>query len=493
MQKHPSLTHLFYKAPLGDPYKEDMEAGLAALGALVQLSVISRTTDQPSAPAEGDRYVNNGNWSVGTVGDVMLFIDGDWRAYTPTAGWWAFVQDAGTRHQYKSGAWSEFSTDPNITGKTQVVAAGVDEVLVADTSNAGALRKVTAQAIADLGGGGAEFWSEVLHTTAPNDTKYTLQWKATGESTDISVALTPKGNGALQAQVADATAAGGDVRGIKAVDWQSTRAFAVQVAGGSHSVVAGGRENRNDGAYASILGGQNNTVGGNHGAIGGGQDHNISSLASYAAIAGGRGNNAGRDYTFVGGGRDNEAQSVGSSVLGGEGNVAEFLSNYGAILGGRDARIRGIPGQAAYGGTMFAAPGDAQISTATARVETTDELATPLYIQGFDNLDFEIPDNTTWDAEIRIVAREAAGANHAIFNRRLVIKKDADAASTAIIGSVQTPDADIGSNAGAPPAGWSVAISADTTNGALLIEVTGTATETIRWMAKVDLVEVGHP
>lgn len=63
--------------------------------------------------------------------------------------------------------------------------------------------------------------------------------------------------------------------------------------------------------------------------------------------------------------------------------------------------------------------------------------------------------------------------------------------TTAIVGTVQgtgtpgTNDRDTGA------AAWSVAVTADNTNNLLQVSVTGEANKTIRWVAKVDLVEIG--
>lgn len=94
-------------------------------------------------------------------------------------------------------------------------------------------------------------------------------------------------------------------------------------------------------------------------------------------------------------------------------------------------------------------------------------------------------------ADIDIVARSTSGAENAYFKRRLLIQKGTTAASTALIGAVQTIGTDIGSTnmlAITTP----ITLSADTTNGALKLEVTGIAATNIRWVAKVSLVEVGY-
>jgi hypothetical protein len=99
---------------------------------------------------------------------------------------------------------------------------------------------------------------------------------------------------------------------------------------------------------------------------------------------------------------------------------------------------------------------------------------------------FILLNNQAVFADIRVVARSTSGTDHAAYMRRVLIKRDANAASTAIIGTVLSPTADIES-AGATA--WAVDVTADTTNGGMLITVTGAASTTINWTAEVAFVE----
>jgi len=103
---------LTYDWDIGESYKAGMDANLVQLGALVQLSAVSRTSNQPSNPAEGHRYIHNGDtsWSVGSTDDVLLYIDGGWVAYSPAKGWWAYVEDEQARYGY-DGGWQKASVD----------------------------------------------------------------------------------------------------------------------------------------------------------------------------------------------------------------------------------------------------------------------------------------------------------------------------------------------------------------------------------------------
>ncbi|MFC7692947.1 glycosyl hydrolase family 28-related protein [Paeniroseomonas aquatica] len=78
---------------------------------------------------------------------------------------------------------------------------------------------------------------------------------AEGADSSIGLALGPKGNGAIAAAVADGTATGGNARGSNAVDWQTNRATATQVASGTNAVLGGGQNNTAIGAQATVAGG----------------------------------------------------------------------------------------------------------------------------------------------------------------------------------------------------------------------------------------------
>jgi hypothetical protein len=126
---------------------------------------------------------------------------------------------------------------------------------------------------------------------------------AQGSDTNIDLALQPKGTGALQAQATTSTTAGGNARGANAVDWQTSRNAASQVASGSLVAIGGGFGNTASGIQGSIAGGTFGTITGTYNFIGGG----ISNTASnnYSLVVGGNANSALGIYNFIGGGFTN--------------------------------------------------------------------------------------------------------------------------------------------------------------------------------------------
>jgi hypothetical protein len=116
------------------------------------------------------------------------------------------------------------------------------------------------------------------------------------------------------------------------------------------------------------------------------------------------------------------------------------------------------------------------------RNQLTTTNATPTAITFTDGL--VLPNDTTWMFEIDVVARRTdADGESAAYRLLGCIDRNANAASTALVGSVgKTVIAE-------DNAAWDVAATADTTNGAITVTVTGEASKTILWTARVRLVE----
>jgi len=123
--------------------------------------------------------------------------------------------------------------------------------------------------------------------------------------------LQPQGTGALQAQLTDSTATGGNARGGNAIDFQTSRNNAVQVASGAFSVLLGGTANSSGGFGAASVGGNSNGNSGTYTFLGAGQNNSSSGFIS--GLVGGFGNSANGYYNFIGAGFTNSGTS-GSAV-----------------------------------------------------------------------------------------------------------------------------------------------------------------------------------
>jgi hypothetical protein len=131
-------------------------------------------------------------------------------------------------------------------------------------------------------------------------------------ASNVAIVITPQGTGALQAQVTDSATTGGNARGANAVDWQTVRTAAGQVASSAQSTISGGVNNTIGGFNGTISGGATNTAQGNYTFVGGGVSNTATGnfLSTYSAIVGGQSNAAAGYYNFVGGGFTNSGTSI---------------------------------------------------------------------------------------------------------------------------------------------------------------------------------------
>ena len=122
-------------------------------------------------------------------------------------------------------------------------------------------------------------------------------------NTNAPIVLQPQGTGAVQAQLADSTATGGNARGANAVDWQTQRNLASQIASGANSTISGGGYNTANASLATISGGTVNTASG-YGSFVGAGNGNIASGVWSSVVAGALNSSLGT-YNFIGGGFTN--------------------------------------------------------------------------------------------------------------------------------------------------------------------------------------------
>jgi hypothetical protein len=140
-----------------------------------------------------------------------------------------------------------------------------------------------------------------------------------------------------------------------------------------------------------------------------------------------------------------------------------------------------IVGKQAYASGQFTAGGDAQSGKFVLRISTTN--ATPAVMTsdaGAASTTNQVilPNDSTYAFTILVVARRTDADNESAgYEFKGVVDRNANAASTALVGTVtKTVLAE-------DTAAWDVNVTADTTNGGLKVEVTGEAAKTIRWVA----------
>lgn len=307
-----------------------------------------------------------------------------------------------------------------------------------------------------------------LVTAAPNATVPAVAYTAaafytTGANADV--VLAPAGTGAVLAQTPDAAATGGNKRGANAVDLQTTRTAATQVASGPQSTVLGGYQNLASGQYA-VAGGINSQATGS------------------SSLALGGGNSAGGASSVALG---NVAYATGtySAVLGGNNSVASGASS---TTLGTNATTNSIIGQVAkgYGSTSS---GRYQRSDTQLWAATSSTTATRLTADGNSaaaSNQLALRNNSAVRARITVAARDTTTGDSKEWLCEVLIKRGAAAANTALVGTPTVTSA----FADTAASGWSVAISADATNGTLAVTATSSTTNALRWVAHIDASEV---
>jgi hypothetical protein len=293
--------------------------------------------------------------------------------------------------------------------------------------------------------------------------------------TNSALVLSPKGTGALIAgPKPDGTATGGSARGSRAVDLQLQRNAANQVASGANSFIGGGRINRASGADAIVVGGSSNNSTGSDSPIIVGGSENTASGQNGATVVGGYKNQAsGQFSSFVGAGGHYSGSNVGNTASG---SFSAVLCGTGALADrfGMQAHCSG-----SFSGTTS---GDAQRANFVMRNKTTTNSAVELFLDGSATR-LTIPSGKYLTGTINIAGIKSDGATAARYIRQFSIKNVA--ATTSLVGTVDTVGTDIANST-------TISITADDTNDALKVEVTGITSETWRWVAAVDVVEVAY-
>jgi hypothetical protein len=252
----------------------------------------------------------------------------------------------------------------------------------------------------------------------------------------------------------------GNARGAGAIDLQTLRSNATRVASGANSV-----------------------------ALGAGMASGIKSIAigndrDYPAVA------SGVRATAIGSGQNgNTASGVGSLALGDASNAAGDASvaiGSGAraigllscaLTAGNTTNVHEIGFGGVSGVEAFVVGGNAQC----VGTQTTDATDTPLTVR---TTRIVVPTKTLFHGTGKVIAYSTAFKAKA-WDINFTIARD-DSNNTRLIGTPTVTEA----HADAEAADWAIAVSADDTNEALVITVTGQTDTTIRWGARLDFVKL---
>jgi hypothetical protein len=323
---------------------------------------------------------------------------------------------------------------------------------------------------------------------------------------NYSLVLRTSGTGAIQTQVTDNTATGGNARGANAVDLQSVRSGPAQVASGANSFVVGARNTASN-QYSSAIGWSNTASGDSASAIGWA---NIAS-GSYSSALGVSNTASGANSLAVGNtntasgqssvslGAQNISNNICSVALGYGNTCSQFgsialgrniISSGNCSVGlGRYANTKNMTSLVAIGVSHLGEGFNPQTCICTLGIITTD--ATPTALRSDENPtgnagnQFTILANSAVTFYGLISATTTNGGDCSSWEFKGQLQSGNSTNSGALVAAV-TPVL-IAQKAGAST--WSVAITAASVNR-LLITVTGEAGKTIRWVCSMFMTEV---
>lgn len=301
-------------------------------------------------------------------------------------------------------------------------------------------------------------------------------------STALGANTSATGSGSLalginaSATVANATAIGrnSSAQGAQAVTGGGAMALGGSYASGTDSFAAAVANNTS--TYGSISAGSvaigyQTKVIGSYGVALGASNSGIGSIAASGSFA------------VMGG----DASTANSAAAIGRNCVASGLFST-AI--GYYAGTQNLIGKYAFTGNRFASIADSQFGALVLRCVTTDGASTALFSSdvGPANTTNQVilPNNAAYAFSGIIVARRqaAGGTESAAWKVEGLIRREGTAASTTLVASTVTAISNV--------PGWTLALSADTTNGGLAVTATGAAATNIRWVATIQTSEVTY-
>lgn len=271
------------------------------------------------------------------------------------------------------------------------------------------------------------------------------------------------------------------------------------------SAVLGGTSNTLSSRESVILGGFSNSAGGYRSSVVGGSNNNTT--GQYSGCFAGTSSVISANYAAAVGGLSHQVSGIGSVSLGGNQGIvsgsyaAALVTNQGTVnsnsslaLGGSSSTTRSIQGNvvfAASSNPIQQASGVQQLGILLLGRETTN--ATPTVMGSTSGAasttnQVILPNNSAYFFRGEVIAGKTAAGDAKGWTIEGVIKRGANAASTTLVGTPTVTS----SYADAGAAAWTVAITADTTNGGLAVTVTGQAATTIRWVAKLETTEVTY-
>jgi hypothetical protein len=188
--------------------------------------------------------------------------------------------------------------------------------------------------------------------------------------------------------------------------------------------------------------------------------HRNTASGSQSTAIGSENNSSGSKSTAIG--DENTASGNKSTAMG----VASLANKFGQI---------------SLSNGKFDSIGDSQTSIFVSRCLTTNDVETEVFLDNSSER-ITVANNSAIAFETLIVATQSSSSNSAGYKISGVISNNGG--TTALVGSITK------SVLGESVATWDATVEADDTNDALVIKVTGTAGNDIRWVATTTTSEV---
>jgi hypothetical protein len=305
--------------------------------------------------------------------------------------------------------------------------------------------------------------------------------------------VTPMRHDITSSNTTTAMYTAGNARGVAAVCIQSGRGDAAQVASGARATAIGSSCTANSSMAVAIGFGASVTA---QNAVAIGPQPSASSAGAVAI--GNSANASGSNSVALGGGsvtasgsaaiaigEVTSATGAGSTAIG-QGNTTNNLTR-AVALGWTNTSVYQCT--LSFGAHNFAAAGDAAFHLAQQCVETSTANPQEMLFREAGNQRVGVSVSTAIQFRCTVIGRQRAGAAGTIndvagWSFEGVIKRAATGAPVLVGQTTVHTAADAGASA------WTAVVSADTTNNALIVTVTGEANKTIRWLAYWQLTRV---
>jgi hypothetical protein len=316
------------------------------------------------------------------------------------------------------------------TGSQVNITVSAQDLTTATTATLGGVKIGTGISITSSGTisvrEGLQYWTE-SKTVVDSSQTAVVSLIVTGTQTNIDAVLKAQGLGAV---ANDDT---GNKRGEYAVDWQRIRSTTDQVASGNFSVIGGGSFNQATGLHSVVVGGNNNT--------------------------------ADADYALVLGGVNGNARGIKGAVIvphyatGGQSNSSGKIQTGHYLLGGNTV--------------LSASPVDLT-TDGSGNIDATNQIT--------------LVDNSAIYFSGTIIAKElypTANPEIVVWDLKGTVYRNAGNSTTNLL-SIVNPTVVNGNTATT----WQVSVTTENNIGCLLVQVQGPSDKQIRWVAKIETIEL---